>query len=156
LLGRTLRVRRGTFSLRAALAPSEAKLLPGGYVVSLTGTSGGARLPLQLRAVTLPAPPEGVVREAFLSASRGGAPEQSIPAGTHELWATFRFAAQPTASPLGAAWYQDGRLVGAKAKSNRPSVETGIRAPAGLPPGRYRVVLTAGGRIADELSVTIG
>jgi len=156
LLGRTVRVRRGAFSLRAALASSAAKVLPGGYVISLTGTSGGARLPLQLRAVSLPAPPEGVVRAAFMSTSRGGSPEQSVPAGTHELWATFRFAAQPTASPLEVSWYQDGRLIGAKTKNSRPSVETGIRAPAGLPSGRYRVDLTAGARIVDELSVTIG
>jgi hypothetical protein len=157
VLGRTLRVRRGGFSLRARLASGGgARLVPGGYVVSLSGTSGRARLPLQLRAVSLPAPPEGVVRAAYLSTSRGGPAARSIPADTHELWATFEFAAQPTATPLEVSWYQDGRLVGTRTKSNRPSVETGIRAPAGLPAGSYRVVLSAGGRIAEELTGRIG
>jgi hypothetical protein len=156
LLGKTLNVRRGGFSVRAPLSSGGAKLWPGGYVVSLTGTSGRARLPLQIRAVPLPAPPEGVVRTAFLSTSRGGPPAGTIPAGIHELWASFEFAAQSTAAPLEVSWYQDGRLIGTRTKSNRPTVETGIRAPAGLPAGRYRVVLAAGGRTVEELTGRIG
>ena len=62
----------GAFVQKLSLGPGEfppgAQLFPGGFVVSVTGTTGGFQLPLQLKTVVLRSPSEGVVRQAFPSA----------------------------------------------------------------------------------------
>jgi len=152
LLSRTLHVRRGSFRLRAALP---RHLLPGGFVVSLTGRARGRAVPPQVRTVAVPAPPEGVIRRAYASSAHGGAPATRFQHGVQELWATFDLAAQPIASPVTVSWYQGGKLLGTRTKSNRPAIETGIRAAAGLPAARYRVDLSAGGRVVGSLSIAV-
>ena len=157
LLTRVLKVRSGGFQLRAPLAKlaGGASLLPGGFVVSLTGTAGGAAVPLQVRTLRVPAPSEGVVRRAFASATQTARPARKLRKGTREAWATFLFATQPTSEPVTVSWYQGRRLLGTRTKSNRPVIQTGIGASAGLPSGTYRVDLVAGGRVVRRLNVQV-
>ena len=98
----------GAFVQKLSLGPGEfppgAQLFPGGFVVSVTGTTGGFQLPLQLKTVVLRSPSEGVVRQAFPSARE---PREwcaaSLPArdegGVGEL--PLRHAAAQAATPSG-------------------------------------------------------
>ena len=121
LLTRVLNA-RGGFQLRAPLnkLAGGATLLPGGFVVSLTGSANGTALPLQVRTLSVPAPARGVVRRAYASASQNGRPVRKLRRRAREAWATFQLASQPTAAPVTVSWYQGGRLIGTREKSNRP------------------------------------
>ena len=156
LLTRVLNA-RGGFQLRAPLnkLAGGATLLPGGFVVSLTGSANGAALPLQVRTLSVPAPAEGVVRRAYASASQNGRPARKLRRRAREAWATFQLASQPTAAPVTVSWYQGRRLIGTREKSNRPVIQTAIGASAGLPSGTYRVDLVAGGRVVRRLNVKV-
>lgn len=146
-----------TMSLRPSQLPPGAKLFPGGFVVSVTGTSGGFQLPLQLRTVVLRSPSEGVVRQAFSSASREGGAQPRFPRGTKEVWANFRFATQPLRRmPVTVTWYRpNGSKLGTVAKANRPEVESFMAFGPGLPSGLWTAELRAGGRVAKRLAVRI-
>lgn len=146
-----------TMSLRPSQLPPGAKLFPGGFVVSVTGTSGGFQLPLQLRTVVLRSPSEGVVRQAFSSASREGGAQLRFPRGTKEVWANFRFATQPLKRmPVTVTWYRpNGSKLGTVVKANRPEVESFMVFGPGLPSGLWTAELRAGGRVAKRLAVRI-
>jgi hypothetical protein len=135
-----------------------AKLLPGGFVVSFRGSSGKLQVPLQLRTIVLPSPPEGVVRSSFASTTETGQPMLGLPAGTHEAWATFVLAAQPQDRlPITVSWFNPrGDLVGTVPKPNRPTVVSFVRSNIGLGSGLWRVELRAGGKLVQALSVRIG
>jgi hypothetical protein len=115
--------------LAAGLLPRGAKVLPGPFVASLTGRSGRTPLLFQLRTVTLPAPPEGVVRSSFASATEGGRPAPALPPTLIQAWAQFVFAAQPRAGrKVTIAWhFPDGKRIGTVAKANRPKVTSFLR-----------------------------
>ena len=160
LLTRRLRIPGGPFALRATLKKGTlangAVLLPGGFVLSLTGNARGTSVPLQMRTVYLQSPREGVVRRTHVSASSSGPAVATLPAGAKEAWAVFDFASQPTAGPLTVSWYQpSGALLGTREKSNRPSIETGIGSGTGLASGTWRVELAAGGRVVKKLNVRV-
>ena len=145
----------GAFVRRFAVGPrlrGGATLLPGGFVVSLTGRWAGGALPLQIRTLSLPSPPEGVVRRSFASASENGPPVAGLPASAREAWANFRFETQPRpALPLSVTWYQpDGRVLGTAAKSNRPDLVSFVRSLAGTPltRGSWVAELRAGSRVS--------
>jgi uncharacterized repeat protein (TIGR02543 family) len=153
---------RGPFRYRMLLRrdkfPIGARLFPGGFVVSVTGSSEGLRLPFQLRTVLLPAPPEGVVRRAFPSASRDGPPLLRLAGTRTEAWARFQLAAQPLSrAPVTVTWYRpNGSKLATVAKSNRPEVASVLQFTKGIPPGLWVAELRAGGRIAKRLAVRIG
>lgn len=153
---------RGAFSQTLRLIQSRfplgATLLPGGFVVSVTGVSEGFQLPLQLRTVVLPSPREGVVRQAFPSATKDGGPTLRFPSKTTEVWANFRFATQPLSRlPVTVTWYfPNGRKIGTVVKPNQPEVDSGARFAPGLPNGLWVAELRAGGKISKRLSVRIG
>jgi hypothetical protein len=148
----------GTFTYTLRFS-RDLGLLPGGFVVAVTGASGGLRLPLQLRTAALPAPPEGVVARAFVSSKPRGRPVAYVPASSREAWATFVFGAQPRPGlKLFVRWYQpNGKLLGQVEKaSNRASVSSFLRGRPKLPTGAWRAELRVGTRIAKELRVPIG
>jgi PKD repeat protein len=144
--------------LAPGLLPPGANVLPGGFIVSLRGRTGSTQLPLELRTVELPAPPEGVVRRAFASSSEQGAPAPTLAAGAKEAWVHFVLAAQPKPSrAITVTWYlPGGKLLGTVGKSNRPTVESFVRSDAPLPSGFWRVELRAGGKLVKTLAVRIG
>jgi hypothetical protein len=151
----------GRFTLRPRLAaellPRGALVLPGAFVVSLTGRSGGKPVLLQLRAVMLGAPAEGVVRRAFQTDSEDGPPATSVPYGPTQIWAHYLFAAQPQAGrKLTVTWYRpDGRLIGTIPKPNRPVVWSWLRSNYPIPRGIWRAELHAGGRLVKVLGVRV-
>jgi len=126
-------------------------------VIVVRGQSGTLHLPLNVRTLRLPGPPEGVVLRTHVSATRDGPALRSVPVGSKRAWATFRFASQPRTGPIGARWYRsDGQLLGQIKETNRPTVRTGIGADAGLGASVWRVDLLAGGKLVKRLRVRIG
>jgi hypothetical protein len=144
----------GPFSLTLKLGPG---LVPGGFVVTLGGRSGGLVVPTQVRTVSLQAPREGVVSRAFASTSESGGPVAVIDASSDRAYVHFVFAAQPSGSAaLSVAWYQpDGRLLGVAQKPNRPDVTSAISSGSPLPKGRWRVDLRAGTTVVKTLVVHV-
>ena len=152
----------GTFQLapqisRAAL-PKGALVLPGGFVVVLTGRVGSANLPQALRTVVLPPPPEGVVRRAYTARTAGGPASPHLLHGTKAAYATFVFASQPRrGEKLSVRWFSPaGKLVGSRSESNRPTVQTSVRSNAPIQRGRWRVELRAGRTVISTHTVDIG
>jgi hypothetical protein len=155
-------VAAGGFKLAAQISeaalPKGAVLLPGGFVVVLTGRVGAVALPQTLRTVVLPPPSEGVVRRAFTTLTNDGKPAKSVRFGTQSAYTTFVFAAQPRRGEhLSVRWFgANGKAIGTQPESNRPTVQTGITTLKGpLPQGRYRVELWADATIIATHNVTI-
>jgi hypothetical protein len=161
LLTQQQSVRAGRFSLvpqisRAAL-PKGAMVLPGGFVVVLTGRVGSVALPRVLRTVVLPPPPEGVVRRAYTGASRNGRAAASLRYGARVAYTTFVYASQPRRGKhVGVRWFApDGKPIGTTEKANRPTVQTTIWSGATLPKGRYVVELWSDEAVVAAHTVTI-
>jgi hypothetical protein len=70
-------------------------LLPGGYLLRISGTSDGFPLEPQSLPLTLTAPKEGIVRQVEFSESPKGAAVTSLPAGASGLFARFHYAVRP-------------------------------------------------------------
>jgi hypothetical protein len=153
----------GKFVLLPKLLPGllagGAHLFPGGFMVSLTGTSGKLKMPLQIQTITLAAPPEGVVRKSYPSASQGSKPVQSVPADQGQVYANFVFQNQPFKNQqVTVRWYwPNGKLLGSIKKSNRPTVFSFIKEPTGssLPKGNWVAELRAGNKIVQRLLVRV-
>jgi hypothetical protein len=126
--------------------------------VSLSGAVGSTPLPFQLRPIIVPAPPEGVVRQAFATTVAAGPPTARLPASSTRAYAYFRFATQPASGrPLTVAWYwPDGRLLGTVQKSNRPEVVTHLESSVPIDRGTWVAELRAGSQIVQRLAVPIG
>src|SRR5262249_31760715 len=124
------------------------------------GSSSRSRLPYQLRPVVVPAPAEGVVRQAFSSAIEDGPPSLRLPRGSKQAWAHFRFATQPASRlPLtGTSYMPSGKKLGtSKTKPNRPEVVNNIGVATGqLPPGAWVAELRAGTKVVKRLTVRVG
>jgi hypothetical protein len=133
---------------------------PGrGYSVLFSGTILGREYQRIFGLAGLPAPAEGVVRQAFVSTSVNFQPRTRFPAGTTGVLAHFVFAALPRrGAAVTTTWLINGKPVGRPAKKPRARVvRTLIVVPGGrLPSGRYRCVLRAGGKIVAEASARIG
>jgi hypothetical protein len=163
LLTETQTLGAGHFVISPKLLPGllahGAKLFPGGFMVSLTGTSGRLKMPLQIQTVTLASPPEGVVRTAYLSAALATKPVHSVPSNGHQAYANFVFQNQPVRSKvLTVRWYwPNGKLLGSIKKTNRPTIVSFIREPAAdtLPKGNWTAELRAGSKIVQRLLVRV-
>jgi hypothetical protein len=140
--------------------PLPADLLPGGYVLDVTPdpTSGFAA---QHLAVSLQAPPVGVVSRTWASRTLGGGAIARLPARTSVVYVNFRIAAKPNPS-LGVtlACYQPSGALAAK-PARKPAtalIVGGVRTSAGspLPNGRWRCVLRAGPTVVKRLTFSIG
>jgi hypothetical protein len=149
---------RRQFPLRRNAFPGGAKVLPGGFVVSAVGTSRGFSLPFQLRPIVIPAPAEGVVRQAYASAVETGPPTGRLPRGVTEAWVHFRLATQPASTlPITVAWYRpSGKLMGTKAKADRPEIVSGISWTKPIPHGSWTAELRAGLKVVKRATVRIG
>jgi hypothetical protein len=149
---------RQTLRLPKDILPVDARLLPGGFVVSLRGSSAASGLPLQLRPILVPAPREGVVRTAFTSAVENGPSTARLPAGAKQAWVNFSLATQPSVSlPLSVVWYRPDRsILGRIDKSNRPVVTSFIKADVPIATGTWVAELRAGPKVVKRLDVRIG
>ena len=152
----------GSFRLKSLLKKGTlakgAQLFPGAFVLSLTGRAGNTPVPLQMRTVYVRPPLEGVVRSAYPATLEDGVKVNPIPRGSTQLWAVFRFAAQPTTGPITATWYDlHGKLVGTIRKNNRPVISTGLgSATSGpIPSGTYKVVLKAGRKLIKTFRIRV-
>jgi hypothetical protein len=163
LLTENVTVAPGRFVLVPKLFPGllagGAHLFPGGFMVSLTGTSGKLKMPLQIQTVTLPAPPEGVVRKSYLSATQRSRPVKSVAADQHQAYANFVFQNQPVrGAKITVRWYwPNGKLLGTIKKSNRPTIFSFIREPPSdpLPKGNWVAELRAGSKIVQRLLIRV-
>ena len=149
---------RQVLSLRQGSLSGGAKVFPGGFVVALTGRSGKLKLPLQVQTISIPAPAEGVVRQARRSTTEGGRNMKKLPAGSPEAWAIFRFETQPRfTKKLSVVWFKpNGERLGQVSKSNRPVVTSYLRLTSGLPSGAWKAQLRVGNKVVQTLSVPIG
>jgi hypothetical protein len=148
----------GAFAYTLRFSP-ELRLLPGGFVVSVTGAAEGITLPPQLHALALTAPPEGVVGDAYVSRKQHGRPVPFVPAPATEVWATFVFEAQPKPGrPLTVRWYRpDGKFLGQVEKPpGRASVSSFMHGSPRLPIGAWRAELRVGATIVKQLRVQVG
>ena len=156
---RTLRLatssQAGAFSITIADLPST--LRPGSYRLQAVAHGGGQATTV-VRTVVLASPAQGVVDQAAVSATRGGAPTASLPGTRFALWVRFHFAARPRGRTVSVTFYPPGGRAATIAKPIAATVEADVTAgpPAGLPHGRWRIVLRAGSTVIRELSVVIG
>lgn len=162
LLGRRFAVDAGRFRhvlpFRQDVLPRGAIVLPGGFVASVTGTSGAFPLPFQLRPIVVSAPLEGVVRQAFASSVEDGPATVRLPMRSTEAWAHFRLATQPAKRlRLTVAWYwPNGKLLGTTPKANRPEISSFLKLGSGLPSGSWFAELRAGRTVVKRLTVRVG
>jgi hypothetical protein len=149
---------RYVLPFRKSVLPRGAVILPGGFATSITGASGQASLPYQLRPIVVPAPPEGVVRRTFTSAVEDGPATARLPKGSVQAWAHFRMATQPsTRLPVSVTWYwPNGKRLGSVEKSNRPEIVSFLRLGSGLASGAWTAELRAGRKVVKRLTVRIG
>jgi hypothetical protein len=145
----------GPFSITIADLPST--LRPGSYRLQAVA-HGGGQATTAVRTVTLAAPSQGVVDQAAVSGTRGGAPTASLPGKRFALWVSFHFAARPHRQTVTVTFYPPGAPPATIEKPMADTVVADVTAgpPAGLPHGRWRIVLRAGATVIRELSVVIG
>ncbi len=133
-----------------------ARPQPGTYVVTVTGTSGGAALaPAELQ-VTIPAPPEGIVDRASASTTRNGPPTRRTRGPRKELWARFHFTTLPQASTVKIVWRTPSfTFVGAATKPATETVVSFVRSTAPLQRGVWYAFIEANGEIAKRVAIRI-
>jgi hypothetical protein len=148
----------GEFTLSPRLPP---KLLPGSYVLTASARLDGSRLPPATQRVVVPAPPEGVIARAYMSATSGGRAVESLPLTTKRFYAHFVFApAGRTKFPLTVEWYGPrGTFIGRKGKPNAARVDSFVAFPPGMSEARkagtWGCILRAGGVIVRNLFVRL-
>jgi hypothetical protein len=151
----TTSAQQGPFTSTIAGLP--ATLAPGRYRLQAVAHGNGQDTTVE-RQIVLGGPPEGVVDLAAASGGRNGLPAATLPGVRYALWVRFHFAARPRSGTVSVTFYPPG---GSPAVIQKPVAETvaaDVTAgpPAGLPHGRWRVVLRAGTTVIRELSVVIG
>jgi len=140
--------------------PLSRTLLPGRYVLAVAPSQTPTPLSPQALSITLRAPPEGVVSQAWASDVVGGPPLGRMPSTTSIAFAQFRFAALPKRGHrLVAHWFGPG-YPDLKPRPKLPAalvitfVNTRNGAP--LPGGVWRCVLDAGPTAVKRLAFRIG
>jgi hypothetical protein len=128
---------------------------PGRYSISLTGTSGGAPTIARTTTVRMEPPGEGIVSRAWVTVGRRTLTR--APRGTKRLVAHFVYVTKPfRGSRVTVSWFLGSRALGTVKKIRwKPIVTTDVKSAAGLPPGRYKCVLRARGRVVYEVTVRV-
>jgi hypothetical protein len=146
----------------AKTLPVPRTLLPGSFRLDVTGSSPGGTVPRVARDLKLKGPPEGIVRDAYGSATPGGGAATRLPGARREVWATFVFAALPTRGRITVAWLYPGhqRIPPASERVGKPrraTVTAGVIGRRGdLPRGRYTAILFVGSVELRRVSLRIG
>jgi hypothetical protein len=155
LVSERLSLPAGSFSLALKLDPG-LKLLPGGFVVAISGKSGNLTVPPQVKTLSLPAPPGGVVGRAFASSSEHGAPSSKLHS-PKQAFVTFDFQAQPKAGHnLTISWFEpNGKLLGTASKPSGSTITSSIKSNSALPRGAWRVELRSGGTLVKSVAINV-
>jgi hypothetical protein len=137
-----------------------SRLLPKTYTVTVTGTSNGAQLTPSRRNVTLKAPPEGVVDNAFVSAVKGGKPANTLRGRRVQMFARFHFVAAPKTRKLWAYWIRPDfkKVFEAKNKPYKVNTDTFVvdTTKAGLTKGVWFCYMrSSSGTIIKRVRVRI-
>jgi hypothetical protein len=145
----------GAFSLALKLDPG-LNLIPGGFVVSISGKSGKLTVPPQVKTLSLLAPPGGVVGRAFASSSEHGAPASRL-RSPKQAFVTFDFQAPPkTNQKLMVYWFEpNGKLLGSASKPSGQTVTSSIKSNEALPRGAWRVDLRSGGTLVKSVAINV-
>ncbi len=151
-------------SLRLELAKAGAvtrrltlprNLAPGTYAISI----GGAAVTGRFGRVTIAAPPQGILRRAFVSSRRNGTAATVFPRATRQLYCTFDLAVLPARGPkrgLSTAWRVPGGTLEQVSKPRTRRV-TGVVARSGpsFPSGRYTCTLRSGNTVVATVGARI-
>jgi hypothetical protein len=145
-------VAKGATDVSLTLPP---RLLPGRYLVRLSGTSGGAAVAVATRSFTVPRPKEGVVAVAYLTSRKNGQPRTVITGSPTSIYAYITFASPPSAQ-VQVAW---SGPKGARSVTRGPyrgrKLEFFLRDSRGLARGTWRARVTVKGRLVYELKIRI-
>ncbi len=155
LVSEHLSLPAGGFSVALKLDPGLG-LLPGGFVVSISGKSGKLTVPAQIKTLSLLAPPGGVAGRAFASSSATGAPSSKLHS-PKQAFVTFDFQTQPRSNQkLTISWFEpSGKLLGTVTKPSGRTVTSSIKSNAALPRGAWRVELRSGGTLVKSVAVDV-
>jgi HYR domain len=141
-LSRTLALGKGHFAHTLGLP---ATLMPGSYVLAVSGRSTAGPVASFDRRITIAAPRLGILQRDWITPVRDGKPESPIH-GVRKLWAYFRFETPPSqTTKLEVTWYAPS---GKASTSKTPAavIETFAEAAKKLPDGTWRCVLSADGK----------
>jgi hypothetical protein len=131
------------------------RLLPGRYLVRLSGTSGGAAIQVATSSFNVPRPKEGVVAVAFLTSRKNGQPRTSIAGLQTSLFAYISYASPPRGG-VQVRWFgPKGERGATSGPYRRKRLEFYLRAPRGLSHGTWRAQVLSRGRIAYQLRITV-
>ena len=147
----------GSFQRRFSL---RRNLLPTNYVLDVGTTGSPTELSPQHMPVSLKAPPEGVVTQAWASTAVLGPPLTRLPPGTSIAWAHFRFADGALPAPgrmIVVSWQGPAKTKRPPVKPRRTLVVAWLGQPSGppLPRGRWVATLTAGGTVVKQIAFRI-
>ena len=135
--------------------PLPPRLLPGRYLVRLSGTSGGAAIAVATASFSVPRPKEGVVALAFLTSRKNGQPRTAIAGFQTSLFAYVSFASPPRGA-VQVRWFGPKGERGATSGPYRNKrLEFYVRQPRGLSRGTWRAQVLSKGRIVYQLKITI-
>ena len=144
--------RRGAVSRRLTLPRT---LAPGTYAISI----GGAPVTGRFGRFTIAAPPQGILRRAFVSSLPNGPVATVFPRTTRQLYCTFDMAVLPAKGRnrvLTTSWRVPGRTLGRVSKPRTRRV-SGVVARSGqlFPVGRYTCTLRSGTIVVASVGARI-
>jgi hypothetical protein len=144
--------------------PLAARPVPGVYRLRLKEYPTGYAAD---RNVTIPAPPEGVIDEAYMSKKEKG-PRVKVIKNAKIIWAHFHFVARPKTNTLTFNWRKPGnpkvRFTGYAKKPYKTSVSTFVcvKASTGgscldqpLRKGKWYCIVYANGKVVKRQLVTV-
>jgi hypothetical protein len=132
------------------------KILPGRYVISVAGTSGGAPTAGGARTLRIRAPATGVVGDGWITATRHGQPRSVISGFQTQLWAYVRFAVRPHGD-VTVTWHGpagESRSASGSYRSG-PPLEFRYADSGGLSHGTWRANVSVRGKLVARLRIRI-
>ena len=135
--------------------PNRAR--PGTYLLSVSGMSGGEKLALVEKTLTLAAPEEGIVDRSWVSRTKRGRAVRRVKGPVKQLFATFRFAVPPTGvRSVRLVWRTPQfNFVGEVRKRYSKKITTFVKSGAPLPKGTWYCLLTVNEIVTKRVAVRV-